>query len=128
MKKLRIEFQKVFNFDMNDQDEKQCHCELTVVLPTDEKGEVVDLLRAHNKWLFGSPLSFRWGDRSTDIGKGSQIIRATDWDKLSRLVDHKIDEIVDLLKEVKERPGLLRLRNERLLSEKPKNESIVVEI
>jgi len=118
---LKIEFKKEFHLDTDDQDGEQCHCELTVALPKDENGEVVELLRNRNRRIFGCTLSSGWGGWGPNVGEGTQTISAANWNKLSQLVDQKISEIDEVLREVKE-------ENERLMAEKPEDETIVTEI
>ena len=119
MKKLKIKFAMEYGIDTDNSDGEPCHCCMTLSLPEDSNGELVSILRDSTTMLFGETLSSRWGnwdDRTQTV-----TITSANWDKLHRLVDSRIDEAVQILKEVKE-------KNECLLNTVPKNGTVVIEI
>ena len=119
MKELKIKFIKEYGVDTDNSNGEPCHCCLTLVLPEDEDGALIPILRDRNSRIFGEVLSSRWGGWSSRTA--TITIESTNWDRLSKLVNERINGVIEILKEVKE-------KNEHLSATKPENETIIMKI
>ena len=119
MENLEIKLVTEYGVDTDNSNGEPCHCCISLSLPEDEDGALVSILRDETTTVFGEVLSSCWGnwdDRTQMI-----TITSTNWDRLSQLVDNRIKETIEILKEVKE-------KNEHLLDTIPKGKTITIKI
>jgi len=123
MEKLKIKFEKSYEF-CSDADDEKCICAISLQLPLDEEGKVHELLRDREYILCGTRLSANWGSwhaagRAT--GKNAIYLSAPSWEALEEKVSEKIDELTEDFAQIKE-------KNESLLEKTPPDETVVVVI
>jgi len=116
--KIRVKYK--LDYSCEELKSKKCKAEVSIVLPTNEHGELIEELRG-DEFVLGDRLDPTWGSKTEEGRVSYQVLSARNWIDLKEQVREKIAEVEEILKEVKK-------ENKKLKEQKPEDEVIVLKI